>query len=224
MSKRSRWDSFDETPKPSQSKAKPPNPPPPPQGIGISLQTGQQLNYSNDIATSATSLTQPKQSILKSSTTQTQLPHPLTHPCRSVDAYDRISHIDEGSFGIVWKAKSKETGNLVALKQVKFPPENDGFPMACLREINVLMSLSHPNILRVSEMVVGERSTSVFMVMEYMECDLKDAVSNLTEPMTQGEVKEVLRQLVSAVSYMHAHWFFHRDLKTSNILVHRSGK
>ena len=42
--------------------------------------------------------------------------------------------------------------------------------------------------------------------------------------MTQGEVKGVLQQLCSAVSYMHSKCFFHRDLKTSNILVHRTGK
>jgi len=42
--------------------------------------------------------------------------------------------------------------------------------------------------------------------------------------MTQGEVKGVLQQLCSAVSYMHSKFYFHRDLKTSNILVHRSGK
>ena len=58
------------------------------------------------------------------------------------------------------------------------------------------------------------------------QCDLKNkkAVADLDEVMTQGEVKEVMRQLCSAVAYMHGKWFFHRDLKTSNILVHRSGK
>ena len=48
--------------------------------------------------------------------------------------------------------------------------------------------------------------------------------ADLTEVMTQGEVKGVLQQLCSAVSYMHSKFYFHRDLKTSNILVHKSGK
>jgi len=48
--------------------------------------------------------------------------------------------------------------------------------MAALREINVLLDLVHPNIVRVSEMVTGRDISKIFMVMEYMECDLKKAV------------------------------------------------
>ncbi len=145
---------------------------------------------------------------------------------RSVDLYERLSHIDEGTYGIVWKARCKSTNSLHALKQLKFGSSNlsEGFPLAALREVSVLMSLSHPNIVTVSEMVVGAKATSIFMVMEYMECDLKKAVSSLTEVLTQGEVKSVMRQLCSALSYMHGRYLFHRDLKTANILVHRSGK
>ena len=127
----------------------------------------------------------------------------------------------------MWKGVERSTGKIVALKQVKFNASNykeEGFPIAALREINVLMALSHSSIVKVEEMVVGGKATSIFMVMECMECDLKKAVGGLTEVMTQGEVKEVLRQLCSAVAYMHGKRFFHRDLKTSNILVHKSGK
>ena len=68
---------------------------------------------------------------------------------------------------------------IVALKQVKFDDavsKKVGFPMAALREINVLLDLAHTNIVRVSEMVMGGNASKIFMVMEYMECDLKQAV------------------------------------------------
>jgi len=137
-----------------------------------------------------------------------------------------LSQIDEGSYGIVWKARENATQKIYALKQVKFPAEitKEGFPIAGLREINVLRTLQHPNILNVKEMVVGDSPRSVFMVMEHMEMDLRDACENLTEPLTQGELKMIMRQLLSAIHCMHSHNYFHRDLKTSNILVHRSGK
>ena len=150
----------------------------------------------------------------------------LSASSRSVDLYERLNKIDEGSYGIVWRAREKSTNEIVALKQVKFPSDitKEGFPLAPFREINVLRSLSHPNILNVKEMVVGGDASKCFMVMECMEMDLRDAVDNLTEPLTQGELKHVIRQVLSAMEHMHSRFFFHRDMKTSNILVHKSGK
>ena len=40
------------------------------------------------------------------------LEHPLVTGCRSVEAFDKISHIDEGTYGIVWKAKERKTGKV----------------------------------------------------------------------------------------------------------------
>ena len=127
--------------------------------------------------------------------------------CRSVDVYEKLHKIDEGTYGVVYKAKERKTGDIVALKQVKLltvkeararidrpcnpaprpdTPDPDaspdsraanrpanrpdtspatrpdlsgdlspvqGFPVTALREINVLLSLSHPNIINVRERV-----------------------------------------------------------------------
>ena len=96
--------------------------------------------------------------------------NPLLQGCRSVyNCYERLSHIDEGTYGIVWKARDLATREIVALKQIKFDPElcKEGFPMAALREINVLMALSHENIVTVREMCVGKGNDKVYMVMEW---------------------------------------------------------
>jgi len=57
----------------------------------------------------------------------------------------------------VYKARDKETGDLVALKQVRMTDKAcaEGFPITALRETNVLLALRHDNIVRVREMVVG---------------------------------------------------------------------
>jgi hypothetical protein len=52
--------------------------------------------------------------------------------------------------------------------------QRDGFPLTSVREINILLSLRHENIVNVSEVVVGSSLDSIFMVMEYVEHDLKD--------------------------------------------------
>ena len=60
------------------------------------------------------------------------------------------------------------TDEIVALKQIKFDSEmtKEGFPVTALREISVLLSLSHECVVSVREMVVGTSFDKVFMVME----------------------------------------------------------
>lgn len=153
--------------------------------------------------------------------------NPLLHGCRSVyDTYDRISRVSEGTYGIVWKAKELKTQQIVALKQIKFDTDlvKDGFPVTALREISVLLALNHESIVSVHEMVVGDGIDKVFMVMEFFECDLKDGISRFEGALFQSELKGIVRQILSAIAYLHDKWYLHRDLKTSNILVHSSGR
>mmetsp|Transcript_4936 Transcript_4936/g.9415 ORF Transcript_4936/g.9415 Transcript_4936/m.9415 type:complete len:407 (-) Transcript_4936:3211-4431(-) len=153
---------------------------------------------------------------------------PLLNGCRMVyDSYERIDRIDEGTYGIVWKARDLKTNQVVALKQIKFEPSlrKEGFPMAALREIGVLLALSHESIVTVKEMVVGDNFDKVYMAMELMEMDLQQAMKQSeSSPFPQAEVKSMMHQILSATQHIHEKWILHRDLKTSNILVHQSGK
>lgn len=110
--------------------------------------------------------------------------------CRSVDCYQRINFIDQGTYGMVFKAKCRETGELFALKQIKFGPETSkvGFPITALREINILLALQHPNIVRVKEMVVGSSIDKIYMVMEYCENDLKKCMQMSKQSFSTAEV------------------------------------
>ncbi|KAI9914388.1 hypothetical protein PsorP6_008176 [Peronosclerospora sorghi] len=146
--------------------------------------------------------------------------------CRSVDCYARIGKIDEGTYGVVSKARDKETGDIVALKQVKMSADvsQEGFPVTALRETNVLLALDHPNIVQVREMVVGSTPDKIYMVMDYAENDLKHVMqTKMKAPWLQSEVKYLLHSLLSAMAYMHDRWYIHRDLKTSNLLYDARG-
>eukprot|EP00941_MAST-03F_sp_MAST-3F-sp1_P005057 g5057.t1 len=144
---------------------------------------------------------------------------------RSVECYERLNKIQEGTYGVVYRARDKASGDIVALKQVKMGKnvDREGFPITALREINVLLALRHRNIVRVREMVVGSHIDKVYMVMDYMEHDLKTLLDEMPTPFSQSEVKCLLRQLLSAVAYMHKNWYIHRDLKTSNLLFSCEG-
>ncbi|KAJ3696894.1 hypothetical protein LUZ61_000599 [Rhynchospora tenuis] len=144
--------------------------------------------------------------------------------CRSVDEFERLNKINEGTYGVVYRARDKKTGEIVALKKVKMEKEKEGFPMTSLREINILLSFHHPSIVDVKEVVVGSTMDSIFMVMEYMEHDLKGVMETMKQPYSQSEVKCLMLQLLEGVLYLHNNWVLHRDLKTSNLLLNNRGE
>ncbi|KAL8895073.1 MAG: hypothetical protein Q9207_008310 [Kuettlingeria erythrocarpa] len=78
-------------------------------------------------------------------------------PCRHVDNFEKLNHIEEGSYGWVSRAKETATGEIVALKKLKMDNANDGFPVTGLREIQTLMASKHPNIVALREVVMGDK-------------------------------------------------------------------
>ena len=74
-----------------------------------------------------------------------------------MDNYELLNHIEEGSYGIVSRAKDSATGEIVALKKLKLERERDGFPITSLREIQTLMTCKHPNVVNLREIVMGDR-------------------------------------------------------------------
>ncbi|KAG1885733.1 Pkinase-domain-containing protein [Suillus subluteus] len=149
--------------------------------------------------------------------------HPSIQPSRSVYCYERLNQIEEGSYGIVFRARDKETGDIVALKKLKLDEEKHGFPITALREINALMSCHHDNVVRIREVVVGDTLTQVFVVMDFIEHDLKTLLTLMPSPFLQSEIKTLMLQLLSAVAHCHSNWILHRDLKTSNLLMNNRG-
>ncbi|MCL7028519.1 hypothetical protein MKW94_010333 [Papaver nudicaule] len=132
--------------------------------------------------------------------------------CRSVDGYERLNKIDEGTYGVVYRAKDKKTSEI------------RGFSLTSLREINILLSFHHESIVDVKEVVVDNNLDSIFMAMEYMEHDLKGLMESMKQPFSQSEVKCLMLQLLEGVKYLHDNWVLHRDLKTSNLLLNNRGE
>lgn len=153
-----------------------------------------------------------------------RFPAPEWGPCRHVDNFEKLNHIEEGSYGWVSRAKEIATGEVVALKKLKMDNANDGFPVTGLREIQTLMASRHTNIVGLREVVMGDGLDDVFLVMDFIEHDLKTLQEDMAEPFSPSETKTLLLQLTSAVEYLHANWIMHRDLKTSNLLMNNRGQ
>ena len=71
------------------------------------------------------------------------------------DLYKIINQVGEGTFGKVYKARNTLTGGHVALKRIRMESERDGFPVTAIREIKLLQSLRHENVVRLFEMMVS---------------------------------------------------------------------
>ena len=153
-----------------------------------------------------------------------RFPAPSWKPCRHVNEYETLNAIEEGSYGWVSRARSTRTGEVVALKHLKMDTLHEGFPITALREIQALKQSSHRHIVSLHEIVTGNMPSDIYLVMEFVEHDLKTLQEEMDIPFRVSEVKTLMLQITAAVDYLHTHWILHRDLKTSNILLNNRGE
>ncbi|KAG8434373.1 hypothetical protein GDO86_012668 [Hymenochirus boettgeri] len=114
---------------------------------------------------------------------------PALQGCRSVEEFQCLNRIEEGTYGVVYRAKDKKTDEIVALKRLKMEKEKEGFPITSLREINTILKAQHPNIVTVREIVVGSNMDKIYIVMNYVEHDLKSLMETMKQPFLPGEVR-----------------------------------
>ncbi|KAG0299362.1 hypothetical protein BGZ98_010116 [Dissophora globulifera] len=128
------------------------------------------------------------------------------------------SYLGTGNFATVHKAVDKKTGVEYAVKVVKKTTDfNTRTAQSLEREIGTLMSIDHPNLLRLHKVFSEDRY--YYVVTELAkDGELFDNVkrrNNFTEP----EARHVFRQLLNGVKYLHDRGIVHRDLKLENVLV-----
>ncbi|CAF0940897.1 unnamed protein product [Adineta steineri] len=150
--------------------------------------------------------------------------YPAIQGCRRVDEYLCLNRIEEGTYGVVFRAKDRKSGEIVALKRLKMEKEKEGFPITSLREICCILKSQHENVCTVREIVVGDDMNRIYIVMDYVEHDLKSLMTHtMKKPFSIGEIKTLMYQLLSGVNHLHDNWIIHRDLKTSNLLLSNKG-
>ncbi|POI28633.1 hypothetical protein CIB84_007617, partial [Bambusicola thoracicus] len=128
----------------------------------------------------------------------------------------------EGTYGVVYKARNKHTGQLVALKKIRLDAETEGVPSTAIREVSLLKELKHPNIVRLLDVMYSQKK--LYLVFEYLNQDLKKYIdSSQTGDFPLSLVKNYLFQLLQGVSFCHSHRVIHRDLKPQNLLINEAG-
>ncbi|XP_039717593.1 cyclin-dependent kinase 9 [Pteropus medius] len=149
--------------------------------------------------------------------------------CDEVTKYEKLAKIGQGTFGEVFKAKHRLTGQKVALKKVLMENEKEGFPITALREIKILQLLKHENVVNLIEICRTKASPynrckgSIYLVFDFCEHDLAGLLSNVLVKFTLSEIKRVMQMLLNGLYYIHRNKILHRDMKAANVLITRDG-
>ncbi|KAM9254008.1 cyclin-dependent kinase 7 isoform 2-T2 [Dugong dugon] len=115
--------------------------------------------------------------------------------------YEKLDFLGEGQFATVYKARDKNTNQIVAIKKIKLGHRSeakDGINRTALREIKLLQELSHPNIIGV---IIKDNSLVL----------------------TPSHIKAYMLMTLQGLEYLHQHWILHRDLKPNNLLLDENG-
>lgn len=144
----------------------------------------------------------------------------------SIDRYDPIRVLGEGSFGKVYlmRDKVKRTFACVKIIKIKNIPKKER--EATKVEVDLLRRLNHPNIVRYIDSFLSRNKESLCICMEY--CDGGDLASQIKAArrnlFSESKVLHWFVQLALGLHYMHANKVLHRDLKTQNVFMLGNGR
>ncbi|XP_071282165.1 cyclin-dependent kinase-like 1 isoform X6 [Agelaius tricolor] len=134
-----------------------------------------------------------------------------------MERYEKLGKVGEGSYGVVFKCRNKDTGQIVAIKKFLESEEDPVIRKIALREIRMLKHLKHPNLVKLLE--VFRRKRRLHLVLEYCEHTVLQELDRHPRGVPEYLVKSITWQTLQAVNFCHKHNCIHRDVKPENILI-----
>ncbi|HEY9754818.1 MAG TPA: serine/threonine-protein kinase [Oculatellaceae cyanobacterium] len=132
--------------------------------------------------------------------------------------YEFLSEAGAGGAGVVYKAKQKSTGKLVAIKMVSLDQVNKESQARFQAEANACSRLVHDNLIRLHDYGITE-SGQPYIVLEYIDgIDLSEMLKKAGGVSLRTSL-EIAEQLCAGLQHAHAQEILHRDLKPGNIMV-----
>src|SRR6187455_3217258 len=129
---------------------------------------------------------------------------------QSTDRYEILNQIGNGDFAAVYRARDRELGRDVAIKQIHGQYMNDPRRLERFwREAQLLATLSHPHIMTIYD-IVRPRG---WLVLELMQGTLLEACKG--EPIDLGLLRSTLSGSLQALSMLHGSHVIHGDIKPS---------
>lgn len=140
-----------------------------------------------------------------------------------MEDFQKIEKIGEGTYGVVYKGRNKQTGQIVAMKKIRLESEDEGIPSTAIREISLLKELKHPNIVSLEDVLMEDNR--LYLIFEFLSMDLKKYMDSLpTDKLMDPDlVKSYMYQITAAMLFCHRRRVLHRDLKPQNLLINKDG-
>ncbi|GMS98741.1 hypothetical protein PENTCL1PPCAC_20916, partial [Pristionchus entomophagus] len=141
-------------------------------------------------------------------------------PSNATAGYERIRVVGKGAFGSAILYRRKDDDSLVIIKEINMHDLGANERQFALNEVSLLSRLDHPCI--VSYFDSFEEDGILMIEMEYADGGtLAQHLSRCDSFMPEQEITELMRQMLSAVAYLHRNSVLHRDLKTANVFLTR---
>ncbi|MBQ4507235.1 MAG: Stk1 family PASTA domain-containing Ser/Thr kinase [Firmicutes bacterium] len=136
--------------------------------------------------------------------------------------YELIEKIGEGGMAVVFKAKDRLLGRMVAIKILRPEYTNDKlFVESFRRESQIAANLVHPNIVNIYD--VGKQGNIYYIVMELIEGEPLSDIIKKHGALEPRWACNIARQVASALAMAHKHHLIHRDIKPHNIMITSEG-
>ncbi|OMJ72142.1 hypothetical protein SteCoe_29479 [Stentor coeruleus] len=137
-----------------------------------------------------------------------------------MNKYEIICVIGEGAYGVVLKARNKETGEFVAVKKFKESEDDEAVRKTTIREVKVLRMLKHDNIVQLRE--AFRRQGKLYLVFEYVDRNLLEVLEQKPNGIEPEFIQQYIYQLCKAIDFCHSQSIIHRDIKPENLLVSKT--
>ena len=154
--------------------------------------------------------------------------------------YELLEKLGEGTYGLVIKAKHRESGKVCAIKHIKDVFYNIYEAKKVLREIHILRKLSLETsnlfLVKLLDVIVPPLDTesqqgssdpallfnSLFLVQEYFGMDLSHFMKNRSKfGLQEDHILTIIYNILCGVHFMHSAHVIHRDIKPANMLINQ---